>query len=146
MYDTVIWATDSSVLANAALAEVRRLDPGRIVAVHCVQRFSGRAAAYPVLADETERLSQIERQVMRLREVGANVDLVVRASHDSPADTIAQVAEEEDGDLIVCGTRGLGVVKGAFLGSVAQRLLHVAPCPVLVIPEQVRTRSPQVTA
>jgi nucleotide-binding universal stress UspA family protein len=146
MYDTIIWATDGSLLADAALEEARRFEPARIVAVHCEQHFAGRAAAYPVLADETDRLSHIERQVKSLRDVGTNVHFVVRPGHGSPADTIAEVAEEVRADLIVCGTRGLGFVKGAFLGSVAQRLMHVAPCPVLVIPELARARSLEVVA
>jgi nucleotide-binding universal stress UspA family protein len=138
MYRTIIWATDGSPLADTALAEALRLEPARIVAIHVDQHFGGRAGAYPLRADGPEQTQQIERQVAKLREIGTNVDFVLRLSHDSPADTIASVAEEFGADLIVCGTRGLGVVKGVLLGSVAQRLLHIAHCPVLVIPERAR--------
>ena len=34
------------------------------------------------------------------------------------------------------GTRGHTVLTGMVIGSVAQRMLHVAPCPVLVVPDQ----------
>ena len=54
-----------------------------------------------------------------------------------PADLIADVAHESDADLIVVGTRGHGRVAGMLLGSVTQRLLHVAPCPVLAVPAKV---------
>jgi hypothetical protein len=37
-------------------------------------------------------------------------------------------------DVLVVGTRGHSTVAGLLLGSVAQRLLHIAPCPILVIP------------
>ena len=51
--------------------------------------------------------------------------------HGSPA----QVLIERSGGagLVVVGTRGLGRVAGALLGSVSRQLLHHAPCPVVVI-------------
>jgi nucleotide-binding universal stress UspA family protein len=40
----------------------------------------------------------------------------------------------EDTDLLVVGSRGYGPVLRVLLGSVSTRLIHIAPCPVLVIP------------
>src|SRR4051794_25132608 len=37
-------------------------------------------------------------------------------------------------DLLVCGSRGWGTVRRVVLGSTADRLIHHAPCPVLVVP------------
>jgi nucleotide-binding universal stress UspA family protein len=50
-----------------------------------------------------------------------------------PSEAIAQTAEEIGADLIVMGTRGLGGVKHVMLGSVAERTLRTAPCPVLTV-------------
>lgn len=51
----------------------------------------------------------------------------------SPAVVILELANEEDIDLIVMGSRGLGVVKGVLLGSVSQHLVEQAKCPVMVV-------------
>jgi nucleotide-binding universal stress UspA family protein len=141
MYDTVIWATDGSDGADIALDEALRLtelDGGRLVAVHCDQGLNGRAMAWPVLADEDDRRVKIHRQVAELNEAGVDIDIVFRKSHREAPDVVADVATELDADVIVCGTRGLGALPGLFLGSFAQRLLHVAPCPVLVVRERGR--------
>lgn len=136
MYKTVIWATDGSEGADAGLEEALRLarfTDARIVAVHCDQRLQGRAAAYPVLADEEDIQLKLRRQVDEVKADGLDIELVVRYSHKKPADVVASFAREIGADLIVCGTRGAGAATGALLGSFTPRLLHVAPCPVLAV-------------
>lgn len=52
-----------------------------------------------------------------------------------PAQEIVAYAERWDSDLIVIGRRGAGGLRRAVLGSVVDTVLHHAPCPVLVLPE-----------
>ena len=51
----------------------------------------------------------------------------------SPAVVILDFATSNDMDLIVMGSRGLGVVKGVLLGSVSQYIVEQSKCPVLVV-------------
>ena len=51
----------------------------------------------------------------------------------SPAPAIVDVAEEQGVDLIVMGSRGLGLVKGVLLGSVSQYVVENAKCAVMVV-------------
>ena len=51
----------------------------------------------------------------------------------APAAVILEFAEQLNVDLIVMGSRGLGVVKGVLLGSVSQYITERAKCPVLVV-------------
>lgn len=51
-----------------------------------------------------------------------------------PAERLADLADEEEAELIVVGSRGRGAFKAAFLGSVSTSLIGVARCPVLVVP------------
>jgi nucleotide-binding universal stress UspA family protein len=137
MYKKIIWATDGSPEADLALEEARRLarlGAARIVAVHCDQRLTGRAAAYPALGDEDDRRRKIRRQVKGLRERGVDIELLVRRTHQEPADVVAAITDELGGDVIVCGTRRRGALSSAAFGSFTHRLVHVAPCPVLAVP------------
>jgi nucleotide-binding universal stress UspA family protein len=142
MYETIVWATDGSEGADAALAEARRLaeDGTRIFAVHCDQLLNGRAGGWSALVDEDDRRMRIRRQIDALRREGLEIELVIRRSHQEAADTVAALAEELGADVIVCGTRGRGGLSAMFLGSVAQRLLQIAAIPVLVVPERTAKR------
>jgi nucleotide-binding universal stress UspA family protein len=50
-----------------------------------------------------------------------------------PSEAIAEMAERLKVDLIVMGTRGLTGLKHVLLGSVAERTIRTAPCPVLTV-------------
>src|SRR5439155_23986583 len=57
---------------------------------------------------------------------------VVMTSH-SPALTIAEYAKANNIDLIVMGTHGRGGLAHVVMGSVAERVVRIAPCPVMTI-------------
>ncbi|KAK6147387.1 hypothetical protein DH2020_018299 [Rehmannia glutinosa] len=50
-----------------------------------------------------------------------------------PKDKICQAAEELHVDLVVLGSRGLGTIKRALLGSVSNYCVHHVNCPVLIV-------------
>lgn len=53
----------------------------------------------------------------------------------SPATAIPEFAEKNNYDMIVIGSRGLGIIKGLFMGSVSNYVVNHAKCPVLVVKE-----------
>jgi nucleotide-binding universal stress UspA family protein len=57
---------------------------------------------------------------------------VLLSSH-APASTIVEYARQEGIDLIVTGTHGRGGVAHLLMGSVAERVVRTAPCPVLTV-------------
>ena len=138
MFKTIIWATDGSEAADRALPTALEMTAeanGRLLVVHANERLGGRAGGAPVLTDEEDLQSQFVSKVNDLVESGVNASFhVVSGLNTDPADLIADFAKKSDADLIVVGTRGHGRVAGMLLGSVTQRLLHVAPCPVLAVP------------
>jgi nucleotide-binding universal stress UspA family protein len=66
-----------------------------------------------------------------LRERG--IDSEMRIAHGDPAEEILAVACAAPYDLIVMGSRGLGPLKGALLGSVSRKVIRDAPCGVVVV-------------
>lgn len=58
--------------------------------------------------------------------------VMVEVQVGEPAEEIVELARLEDCELIVMGTRGLSPVKELLVGSVSNRVLHTAHCPVLV--------------
>jgi len=85
--------------------------------------------------DEIE--SQEERAARLVEEMVADAGLLgaePRVVVGLAAEGLAEVADEEDAELIVVGSRGRGVFRSAFLGSVSNALVGVARCPVLIVP------------
>ncbi|MGQ9461039.1 MAG: universal stress protein [Candidatus Bathyarchaeaceae archaeon] len=59
--------------------------------------------------------------------------LNTRLEFGSPAETIIEVAEKENYDLIVVGSRGISRVKRFLLGSISDDVIHHAKCSVLIV-------------
>jgi len=69
----------------------------------------------------------------------ANADREVRLGQ--PAFVLAEVAAEQDAELIVVGSRGRGAWRSAVLGSVSAEVARHAPCPVMIVPERAAVES-----
>ena len=137
MFETIVWATDGSELADGALEQVRKLAKvhgSRIIAVHANQVMSGRANGYPVLADEPDIREKIEQQVRELHRAGFNATLEICSGVEHIATLVERAADDVHADLVVVGTHGRGGVTAALMGSVARGLCHASRRPVLVVP------------
>jgi nucleotide-binding universal stress UspA family protein len=64
----------------------------------------------------------------------AGVPTVVEVLSEKPAQALIDAAHRHDGRIIVVGTRGESPLRGAFLGSVSHKLLHLSDLPVLCVP------------
>ena len=95
-------------------------DEGEVAREQDPTGLAFRAAAQAAVARVAEVFS----------DTTAEVQTYVRAG--APADEIVRAANELEAELIVIGGRGKGAVEAILLGSVSYRVLHHAPCPVLV--------------
>ncbi|WP_034629888.1 universal stress protein [Desulfotruncus alcoholivorax] len=73
----------------------------------------------------------LQGAVELFNNAGLAVDKVILQG--DAAKSIVEYAGENGFDLIVMGTRGLGNVKGMLLGSVSNKVMHLAHCPVTVV-------------
>lgn len=73
----------------------------------------------------------LDKRVRQAWRRGVSVTPRLRAG--PPAETIADTASAERADLVVLGARGLRGVPRLLVGHVAERVLRLAPCPVLVV-------------
>lgn len=140
MYKKVMWATDGSDAADGALVHARAVaaeSSAPLLVVYCEEfTMPGKGGgSFPVHANENEVQEKIRHQVDELSNDGIPATLeTARSRVGGAAHSIAEIAVRDHADLIVVGTRGHTPLAGLLLGGVTQRLLHIAPCPVLAVP------------
>ena len=140
---SIVVGTDGSDTAAVALREVADLAGKLGATVHLVSAFEP-ASGVKVsgAASDPERAewsvgptvgvdSLLERAAGALRSRGVQVASYARRG--DPAEAIIQVAEEQEADLIVIGSKGMQSARRFLLGSVPHKLSHHAPCSVLIV-------------
>jgi nucleotide-binding universal stress UspA family protein len=137
MFENVVLALDGSDQSDDALAyatEIARDHGSKLHVVHVVEVLVGRGGGM-LQVNEREIKTRIPEHVHELREAGIDADLEFRSAVVGRCgNVIARVAAEHEADVIITGSRQHSGLAGMLLGSVTQRLLHLADCPVLIIP------------
>jgi nucleotide-binding universal stress UspA family protein len=93
----------------------------------------------PALLEETlrelERAARelLDRQVRKIEETGGPIADAHFMMGGRPAQQIVELAEEIGAGLIAMGSRGLGGIERALMGSVSDSVVRHASCPVLVV-------------
>ena len=82
-------------------------------------------------ATKQEASELLEKEAARLGKAGWHCTTLLRSG--KPEEEIVDVAEEMEVDSIVVGSHGISGIKRLLLGSVSERLLHYAPCSVLIV-------------
>lgn len=133
----VVVGYDGSEHAGSALRTACELvEPDGVVTVVHVYDMPWQAEI-PVFEDFKESCRKAAEDVLEpAKEICGEYPVATsfEIAVGRPAEVLAQLAQSEDADLIVVGTRGHSSVAGLLLGSVTQRLLHIASVPVLAVP------------
>jgi nucleotide-binding universal stress UspA family protein len=134
---TVLVPFDFSDASAPALETARSLAgaPERLAAVHVIPPISHASPAFLVgEADEHELVSHAEEALTKALAEAGFEGITHRIRVGDPASEIIEVARELDAALIVMPSRGKTGLRRWMLGSVTERVVRRAPCPVLVLP------------
>ena len=107
--------------------------PPSLRAAACVAAWMPRAEVLAVHLRTTDAATELGELASRLAAAGLELGRIeMRVSEGAAAQTLLAIAESEPIDLVAAGRRGHAGWREQVLGGVAEKLLQLAPCPVLV--------------
>jgi nucleotide-binding universal stress UspA family protein len=147
MSASIVCGVDGSADSQAALRVAVRLADRlqlRLVVTHVAEpayvptataaQLGGLPGRYALMEAVEAHEEAAERLLEEVVAAAGLVDAEPRVGVGVPAERLADIADEEEAELVVVGSRGRGAFKAAFLGSVSTSLVGVARCPVLIVP------------
>ena len=123
----ILLATDRSREAELAATTAADLAKSTNSELHIVY------VGFERYRDEAQK--ELDTEVDMIRESGAQ-DIQAHLESGIPDTAIIDLAEELRAGLMVMGSRGLGGVRRALLGSISDSVVRHAPCPVLVVRQE----------
>ena len=139
MFEKILLAVDGSAHALRAASQAADLARNMnskelrvIVSYDPIPIYLGEPnmqLAYVNRKDESEKILNDALKV--IGEVPAKV--ITQVLEGDTATRLIEAAEVNKSDVIVLGSRGLGSLAGLLLGSVSQKVVSHAPCPVLIV-------------
>lgn len=144
MYRRILVPLDGSAKANVAAEHALELASktnAEVILFHVipalppyVNKYGDRlGGAYQQIHNELQATGEevMKKAQEDFAHYGINMD--VKILWGNPAQEICREAKEGRYDLIVMGSRGLGEIKGYLMGSVSNRVVRHASCPVLIV-------------
>ena len=136
--ERILVAVDGSeftdIIVDQAIS-MGRICNSVIVAISVIPFFPEYVSSAVQLEEELSKNTRklLETVKRRIEQENIACETLVRID-DQPHEPIVQEARKRNVDLIVIGTRGVTGLKRVLMGSVAQKVIGHAPCPVMVVP------------
>jgi len=139
----IIFPTDGSKTAERArkfAVNIAKATNSEIIVLVVVPTPSTLSGFQPAVAGRFENelkemmlnIAKVARKKILNEDVKADFKLAVGA----PSDEIVELADKEKADAIVMGTHGVTGLARVFIGSVADRVVRKAHCPIILVPEK----------
>jgi len=141
MFKKILVATDASEYSRRALKDALELaktfggEVELLFVMYIREAYWGYNVAYSVLVspEEIEDAGELALEAtLKGIDVG-DVPIKKKVVQGYPATMILEEVQKEGIDLVVMGSHGYGLIAGSVLGSVSQRVLQQAECPVLIV-------------
>jgi nucleotide-binding universal stress UspA family protein len=142
LFKKIVIATDGSKRTQNAVEtglEIARVHQSKVHAVYVVDTVTFTSVPMDVTWENMYQLlkEEGEEAVGRVKAAApAGVEVETHVLEGNPALEITKFAKDNDCDLLVVGTLGKSGIDRILLGSVAEKVVRIAPCPVLVIRSQ----------
>lgn len=138
MYTRILYATDGSPAAQRALSHARELAErydAEIILVHVFRKIKefGDSPYFSELKEDRQKA--VDTVIGRAMAGFEDSDVIVHIEpcEGEPSRAIINVARVRNCDLIVMGSRGRSSFEELLLGSVSDKVVRHAPCPVLIV-------------
>ncbi|QIN80378.1 universal stress protein [Rubrobacter marinus] len=133
----ILLATDGSPDASLAARSAVELSNSTGSELHVVHVGEFLPTYFAYTEEEPAELRQRAREILdgalRGIEEGGGTVAEGHLRLGRPAEEIINLAEEVGAGVVVVGSRGLGALRRAVLGSVSESVVRYAPCPVFVV-------------
>jgi nucleotide-binding universal stress UspA family protein len=142
--------SEASIRSLTYAAAFARWYEARLTVLHVVPTFEPITMAAGEFNGFMQTVLPVSRgevleQMRRITET-AGIDSMhvnLYAHQGDPVRNIVDEADAMDADLVVMGTHGRSGFERLLIGSVAEKVLRKAPCPVLLVPPHVTATAPQ---
>jgi len=141
LFERILVAVDGSSASMRAVECARKLaklTDATVILVHAFPKtpeYLGEPNLSETIARHIEKARNlIDPLTESLQEGG--ITTITEILQGPPSEAILNVASTRNADLIVMGARGLGSLGSLLLGSVSQKVLSHATCPVMVVRAQ----------
>lgn len=135
MFQTILFPVDQSRETREAaktVAELAKTYCKRLVLLSVVEKTQESENKTDVMSSP-EAVSKLLQDAQSFFEQ-QGIQTEAMEKEGIPSFTICDVADEIDAELIIMGSRGLGLTEQGASESVTNRVINLSPCPVLIIP------------
>ena len=138
LFKKILIATDGSKRTQNAVEtgiELAKQHNSKVYAIYVVDTVTFTSIPMDVTWENMYQLlkDEGEEAVSRVKEAAQGVDVETQVLEGNPAVELTKFAKDNGIELIVVGTLGKSGIDRLLLGSVAEKVVRIAPCPVMVI-------------
>ncbi len=137
VFSRILVAIDGSESAKKAFTKsifLAQKCNSKLDLVHVVScELGGDSATTFELIEQLQTKAKLILEEYREEAIKKNIPIEVMLKQGDPAQIIIEIANTENYDLIITGSRGMSAFKELLVGSVTLKVIHHVNCPVMVV-------------